>query len=345
MALINEQELKKQIKERRFSPVYVIYGSEQMYVQRYTKQLTEAVTDKNPSEFNFHTFSGDVDLDTLAAAAEMVPFMSEYNCVLVSDVFLDRMDVDSIDKLKAIFKRVIDGTVLILSMPTYIPKKNAKAFESLQKRAQKDGSVIKFDKPDDQTIERFVARWANQQNKLISLANVRLLIRYCGKDLNRLQNEVAKLCAYCEGEEITAAAIETLVPKTLESNIFNLSKAVLAGRGDEAFRTLDQLFAQKEEPVMMLYVMSMAFTDAYRIRVADESGVPQKEVAEDFEYKNRSFALKNAREATHRVSTTALRKCMDALVEADIKMKTVTVDDRVHIEQLIAQLLLIAREG
>ena len=42
MPLITEAELKKQIKSRSFSPVYVIYGSEQMYVKEYTKKLVEA---------------------------------------------------------------------------------------------------------------------------------------------------------------------------------------------------------------------------------------------------------------------------------------------------------------
>ena len=96
---------------------------------------------------------------------------------------------------------------------------------------------------------------------------------------------------------------------------------------------------------MMLYVLSNAFTDAYRVRVADESGVDVKTVAKDFEYKNRAFALDRARRSTKNVSTEALRNCLDALSEADEKMKSVTVNPRLFLEQLIARLLLLAREG
>ena len=83
MPLITEAELKKQIKSRSFSPVYVIYGSEQMYVKEYTKKLVEAVAGKQPGDFNLHTFGGEVNLDTLASSIGVVPFMSEYNCVVV----------------------------------------------------------------------------------------------------------------------------------------------------------------------------------------------------------------------------------------------------------------------
>ena len=62
MPRITEADLKKQIKNKSFSPVYLIYGSEQMFVKSYTKKLCEAVAGKNPSDFNYHTFSDDIDL-------------------------------------------------------------------------------------------------------------------------------------------------------------------------------------------------------------------------------------------------------------------------------------------
>lgn len=67
MPRITEADLKKQIKNKSFSPVYLIYGSEQMFVKSYTKKLCEAVAGKNPSDFNYHTFSGDIDFQELAS--------------------------------------------------------------------------------------------------------------------------------------------------------------------------------------------------------------------------------------------------------------------------------------
>ena len=96
---------------------------------------------------------------------------------------------------------------------------------------------------------------------------------------------------------------------------------------------------------MMLFVLSASYVDAYRIRVADECGVLKDDVAKDFEYKNRAFTLKKARDATAKVSTEALRKSLDLLVEADEKFKSTSVNERLYMEQLIAQLLLVAKEG
>lgn len=345
MSKISESELKKQIKLRQFSPIYVIYGTEQMLVRRYSEQLVNAVTGKNPSDFNFHKFSGDINLDDFAASLQIVPFMSKYNCVFVSDIYFDNMDSDSLARFKEITDKSVDTTVLIISMPTYVPSKNSAAFRALIKNAEKKGSVCEFNKLNQTMLERYIAKWANQNGKMISHLNASKLISGCGDDLNLLKNEVEKICAYAQGEEITAQDIEKLATVNLETKIFALSDAVLNGNGDKAFNTLDLLFYQREEPVMMLYVLSSTYVDAYRIRVADECGVLKDDVAKDFEYKNRVFTLEKARKATAKVSTEALRKSLDLLVEADIKFKSSSVNARLYIEQLIAQLLLVAKEG
>lgn len=345
MAKLTEAELKKQIKSRQFSPAYVIYGNEQMFVKRYTEMLTQAVAGKTPSDFNFHTFSGDINLDDFAASLQIVPFMSEYNCVLATDIYFDNMDKDSLDRLKEITETVTDGTILIISMPSYIPSKNQTAFKNLIKKIEKTGSVCEFNKLNQSMLERYIAKWANENGKTISHVNASKLISYCGDDLNLLKNEIAKICAYASDEEVTLADIDKLATVNLETKIFALSDAVLNGNGQKAFNTLDTLFYQREEPIMMLYVLATSYIDAYRIRVADECGVLKDDVAKDFNYKNRAFTLANARKATSRVSTEALRKSLDVILEADLKFKTTAVNDRLYMEQLIAQLLLIAEEG
>lgn len=345
MAKLTEADLKKQIKERKFSPVYVIYGSEQMFVKRYTETLIQSVVGKSPSDFNYHTFSGDINLDDFAASLQIIPFMSEYNCVAVSDIYFDDMDKDELDRFKDITSKAYEGTILIISMPTYKPSKNASSFNALVKRAEKLGSVCQFDKLNQSMLEKYVAKWANENGKLISHINASKLISYCGDDLNLLKNEVNKISSYAQGEEITLEDINKLATVNLEAKIFSLSDAVLNGNGQKAFNILDILFYQHEEPIMMLYVLSNSYIDAYRIRVADECGVLKEEVAKNFDYKNRAFTLTNARKATAKISTEALRKSLCLLIEADEKFKTSSVNERLYLEQLIAQLLLIAKEG
>ena len=290
MPRITEADLKKQIKNKSFSPVYLIYGSEQMFVKSYTKKLCEAVAGKNPSDFNYHTFSGDIDFQELAASLQIMPFMAERNCVVVTDIYFDNMVKDRLDTLKELTSRAWDGTVLIISMPTYVPSKNKTSFTALIKRVEKIGSVCCFEKINSRDID------------LLSTVN-------------------------------------------LEARTYDMADDVINGRGDRAFRKLDTLFCQREEPINILYALSSAYVDASRMRVADECSVSKETVAKDFAYKNRAFVLNRARSSVSRTSTEALRKSLDVLVETDEKLKSVSVNQRFLIEQLISRLLLIAKEG
>mgnify|MGYP002151853466 CR=1 FL=1 len=94
MAVLTDKQMDKHIKERNFAKVYLIYGEEQMYVKKYTDKLVTAVAGKTPSEFNFHSFGDSINFDELAASVQIVPFMSEFNCVLVSDAAFDEFNAN-----------------------------------------------------------------------------------------------------------------------------------------------------------------------------------------------------------------------------------------------------------
>ena len=343
MPKITEADLKKHIKSREFSPVYLIYGAEQMYVRNYTEKLVRAIAGKAPSDFNFHRFAGEVNLTELAASMYVAPFMSEYNLVLVSDAFFDLMTKTELDTFLEICGKHVEGTVLLISLPSNTPKD--KTISAIIKAIGKKGAVCEFQKPNAMTLEKFIAKWANANGKLISRAAANKLVSLCGDDLTRLKNEVDKICSYSGGEEVSLEDIDKLATVNLESRIFDLSDAVLAGNGEKAFRVLDLLFYQKEEPIVMLYTLSNAYIDAYRVRVASECGVINTGLAADFSYGKRTFLLDRVKRSTNRVSTEALRKSLDLLMDADLKFKSVRLNERLYLEQLIAQLLLTAREG
>ena len=209
----------------------------------------------------------------------------------------------------------------------------------------KTGMEVSIACPDTYKPDSEIMKWANENGKLISHLNASKIISNVGDDLNLLKNEVNKIAAYAKGEEITDRDIDLLSTVNLEARTYDMADDVINGRGDRAFRKLDTLFCQREEPINILYALSSAYVDAYRMRVADECSVSKETVAKDFAYKNRAFVLNRARTSVSRTSTEALRKSLDVLVETDEKLKSVSVNQRFLIEQLISRLLLIAKEG
>ena len=158
MAVLTDKQMDKHIKERNFAKVYLIYGEEQMYVKKYTDKLVTAVAGKTPSEFNFHSFGDSINFDELAASVQIVPFMSEFNCVLVSDAAFDEFNANDNARFADIYKAVPDGCVFIVSLPSVKPVKNKTVLPALKKYADKNGIVCEFNTLTQNELVKFIAK-------------------------------------------------------------------------------------------------------------------------------------------------------------------------------------------
>ena len=118
MAFMDEKTFKKHISSKKFNNIYVIFGDEKYLVKFYTKELTTAVVGKEPSDFAFHQFSSSASLQEIADAVGTVPFMAEYNCVLIKDFDVNKLTDNEYKSLQEILKAVPISTVLIFSYPT-----------------------------------------------------------------------------------------------------------------------------------------------------------------------------------------------------------------------------------
>ena len=176
--------------------------------------------------------------------------------------------------------------------------------------------------------------------------NARLLLDWCGNDLNLLLCELDKLAALADGGEIDRALIERAATRNLESRVFDLSKFILSGQYTKAYDMLHTLFALKEEPIMINGVLSSAWADLYRAKVAAASGHKALEVTEVFPgYGDKAFRMTNAQRDAARLSLDTLRKGLEVLAEADRRMKSTSSDPRVVMEETAARLILLTGRG
>ncbi|MCH5303793.1 MAG: DNA polymerase III subunit delta [Ruminococcus sp.] len=348
MPEVSRKELKQSINKKQFDRIYLIFGEEKMYVKADTDYLIEKLMGKEPPEFNYHKFSENYNFNDIAASVQIVPFMSEYNVVKISDLDVNDSKIVSksdLEQLLAIMNNVPDTTVLILSMPTLKqdPKKLGSAFAKLKNYVKKHGTVCEINRDTDISLARQIIKWADSRGLKIEQADAYKLQEYVGYDLHMIKNELDKLCNYVgEGEVITTEHIEMLVTKQLEANIFNLTDAIVMGDSDKAFEILDTLFYQKADANEIISVISMSYIDFYRARVAAECGVPLSTVAKDFGYGRREFALKKAVTKTKRISTPNLRESLNEITETTAKLRSVSSNERIMIESLVAKLIILA---
>ena len=156
--------------------------------------------------------------------------------------------------------------------------------------------------------------------------------------MNLLLGELEKLCNYKQSGEIQKADIEAVAAKSLEANVFDLSKALVAGNCARALMLLQKLLSEKERPEMILGTLISAYVDMYRVKLALVAGEKAEYPAQFFNYKGREFRLRNAARDANTLSVEELRRCLDLLGTADRALKSGTSDEKTVLERLLVQL-------
>ncbi len=347
MAVFTEDELKKQIKDGDFQRVYLIYGDEGYLKQYYADLLCTKTVEKDFADFNLNKLDGaDSGLNVIYDCISAFPMMGGYTCTLVKDLPLnnfigDRGKVDS--EFQTVLDDIPETSVLVFYMDTVeVDEKNSK-WAKVIKLIDERGVCAKIDKRSRTALEKLLVSSAAKKGCELSRETAGYLINLAGEDLATLRNELDKVCGYVGSGEIKRSHIDETVIVSVEAKIFQLSRMIAQGNADSAYENLQNLFKLREEPVAILAVLSKAYVDMYRVKAAKEKGIYYSKLGEYFpsSYKGREFVLKNADSDCSHYSLTQLKNALDALTDADRRLKSTGEDGKLVLEELILKLLRI----
>lgn len=344
MPEITETELKKQIEKNSFSKLYFLYGEEKYMVEYYARRLTDKASAEGLRDFNFQKFDGgDADIDSISAAVEALPVMAERKCVAVSNLDVGALRSADAKKLEELLSDLPESCVLVIYLLSFnFDEKRDKTWKKFLTTVNKAGVSVPLRRLSQAQIEKYICAGAEKRGCTLTRQNASRMLSLCGSDLQTALNELEKLCAYTGSGEISAQSVDTMTVRNLEARVFDLSKAILAGASDRAYTILSQLFQQNEEPVSILAVLSGAYLDIYRVKASLQSGFSAQEPAKHFDYARKEFRLNNAAYDAKRFSTPMIRQSLDALLEADVKLKSSRGDRRLVLEELVAKLIWIS---
>ncbi|MCI8359858.1 MAG: DNA polymerase III subunit delta [Clostridiales bacterium] len=343
MKPITEAELKKQLKGE-LAPVYLLFGTETYLKQHYVNLLVKKAAGEERN-FNFNRFDGLPDMQALYDAASQFPLMRPTKCVLVCDYDPEKASAAELEKLLQIVAEPLDTTVLLFWFDTVeVNLKKATKFKKLAVAAEKRGGyAVELNRRTPAELQRMLCDGASRRGCRMEPTTARYMIENCSDDLQTLLGELEKLCAYGQGEHITREMIDKVTVRRVEVSVYNLAKALTAGRIEEAMSLLDDLFFQRVEPIVILSSLSAPYVDMLRAKAAEAAGQRADAIAADFGYYGTAFRLKNASYAAKRLGMDQLRQSLTVLLEADGRLKGSRTPPRTALEQTLIQLYRIAK--
>lgn len=216
------EQIIRDIKERKFKPIYLLMGDEPYYIDELTDLLTDTVLPEEERDFNQTVLYGmETDVASVITLARSFPMMSEYQLVVVKEA----QKLAKIDELEIYARNPLSTTILVLNYKDGAYDKRKK----LSAAIEKNGVIFESKKIPEYKIPAFVSSYIQSKGLSIDQKSSQMLSDYLGNDLSKLTNEIAKLfIAIPSGQkQITAELIEENIGISKDFNNFELLKAII----------------------------------------------------------------------------------------------------------------------
>lgn len=252
---VNFESLLKDIKSKKFKPVYVLAGEESYYIDEIVSAIEEHALNADEKEFNQSILYGqDIDSDQLLSECKLYPMMAERRVVIVKEA----KSMKGFSKLTAYMKNPVNTTILVLA------HKHAKLDGKLQVTnsvvSSEHAAYLISNQKNESDIVPFIQKYAREHEINFEPQAAEYLKEFMGTDLGKIVNEIGKLSILVgPGNQITHLHVLENVGLNREFNIFELQKALAGKNLKRAVTIANYLGNNKNTRVTALIISLFGF--------------------------------------------------------------------------------------
>lgn len=308
-------------------PVYLIFGTEELLLDRAVRRLRERLAAVADLDFNLDTFEGEsVTADEVVNSANTMPFMSERRLVIVRGV--EKMGSADLETLAAYAKDPAPFTCLVL-----VGAKIAKN-SRLYKAVSATGVVYEYAAPKRHEYAGEVVKLFRERGKRIEPRAAEALVEAVGRDLRKLDAETDKVTAYVGASEVvTVADVSAVASESAATSVFDMLDAIGSRDVGASLRLLRRVLADGESPLgihamivrhVRALVGARALSDR---RMSPDSIAPELSMA--------PWQARNAVRQAANFTPAELAAALRGLAAAEEEMKTSPTDAGLVLERWI----------
>jgi len=332
-------DIIKDIKAKKFKPVYLLHGEEPYYIDQIIHYMEEHVLTDLEKGFNQTVLYGkDTDMATILNAAKRYPMMSDYQLIVVKEAqdlkWAKETEGSSKEAefVQNYFEKPLASTILVLGFKYANFDKRKKIFKSISK----SGIVFQSDPVRDYKLAQWIEELVKEKGAKIAPQAAALMAEYLGADLSKISNELEKLMLNVSKETtIDTDHIQRNIGISKEYNVFELQKA-LAARNVLKSNQIINYFA--DNPKANPMVMVMANLNSYFSKILKYHYLQNKNDAAK-ELGVNPYFVKDYESAARNYSLPKVFDIISLLREYDLKSKGVDSTGNVTDGELLKELL------
>ena len=321
------KQIENDIKSKKFSPIYLLMGEEEFYIDYLTNLIIENSISKSEKEFNYNVLYGkETDVDELISICKKFPLMSNNQVVVLKEA----QDLSrTIDKLAGYVNNFLESTILIINYK----HKSLDKRKSLYKLISKNGVVFESKRLYENQVQQWIKDQLNNKSIKISNKAIAMIVDFLGTDLSKINNELSKLIQLKKDlKEVSENEIEKYIGISKEYNNFELRNAISEKNTFKAFQIADY-FAKNPNSNPLAVTISMVFDFFSKLLLyhANDS-LPDSKKAVIM--KINPYFIKEYNKASKNYSIKKVTQVISIIREYDLKSKGSGVKNTSHLDLL-----------
>lgn len=330
----------KQVQSGKILPIYICFGTEKYQLNQFIKKLQDTVIDQDGRDFGLATYDlTETSVEMVVEEAEMLPFLVPQKLIVVKDssIFMAGKDnhkvTHNIDALIAYMNNPAPHSVIVFVV-------NAEKLDErkkIVKLMKANDAVISFMPLSANDLITWVVTEAKLRGCVIRQEAAQALIQASGVHMGGLASELDKLCLFVgQGQEIDVQAINQLVERNTEQNVFVMVEHIANLKLDQALDIFYELLKQREEPIKIVALIARQFRIMLQVKELGAQNYSQQQIASQLSL--HPYGVKVAGEQARRFEAARLKQLLAKLAQLDFEMKSGKMDKVLGLELFLLHL-------
>ncbi len=328
--------------------IYLIHGEDSFSSHEFLQELIETIGSEEVRDSNL-TYLGpsEFTVNALGSGCMVAPFLANRRMTIITGTLSSEENRSRARRVKERKNPIPQGLEdLLKQIP---PFSDVVFFEEKIALKSELYSLIEDLSKDTQTVsirefkplrKEFLSQWiVNRCSSLgvqIATDATQALVDRIGSNLWILNSEISKLSIYVGNQNtISVGAVNELVTRVREANVFELVDALIERRYAQALKTTQQLLNDGQSGS---YLLSMITSQARKIAIAQE--LIEKRVSTN-EWGSRigtqsDFVIRKTENQAKKFSKNSIALFFSLLLKTDIAIKS-SNNDEIALTELIAE--------
>ncbi len=308
-------------------PVYLLLGQSVFLIKKHIKtyQLSAGV-----DPFNIITLdANETEIDDIVQELNTVSLFGDLKMIIVENIDgFTRYDQEQLEPLIKYLEKPSQDVIIIFSAET-LPKDHL-----LSSVLEKYAYIENVKSLEGSALPIYVKKAFDEDGYIIDGRTVQILIDRAGTDMFSLHQEIDKLKAFAvDSKTISTLDVESLVPRSLEDNIFAFSSAYLRGDTKMYMQIYDDLLGSKMQSSTLLTHLFKTVNLILQAQNLLKQGYSQESIANYLSISSGQayYVVKEAKVQKR----NRLEKLVKDLAKLDVSIKTGMQDDKLGFELLL----------